>query len=943
MNFDIDFFIVVGFLLLTLLVGINYGKKVRTIKDYALGGRNFSTVALVATIVATQASGSGFFTTLTKTYTDGFYYLFSSLGVGISIALTSIVLIPRMEEFLGKLSIAEAMGDIYGQKVRLITAIAGTIGASGLIAVQFKVFGGILSYLLSMPNYLTIIVGGLITTVYSAGGIRSVTFTDVLQGFTFGVIIPLLGFAIWSQFYHMDYSLSSALEDQKFNIKLLYDSTNYNFWNCIFLFILFSIPAISVPTFQRIAMGSNINQIKKSFIIAALILILIKLAIVWIPFLLYTINPTLQSNELLSYLVDTYSFTGLKGLILIAIIAFTMSTADSYINSSVVLFTYDIYGLFSLKNNSLFIAKLFTFALGGFSIILSLIKTDLLGIIIFANSFYFPVVTPAFLLAIFGFRSSTKSVLIGMFVSMIITILWKILPSDVLPFAQNVIGFLFAMLCNVIFLMGSHYLLRQPGGWMTKRDKSHCTEKQQNATSIKSRFLIFINEFDLMWHLRKLSPNHDIAYTFLGVYFIICTITTMYSTQIELLGTNAQLMSIIYPSMLVTGTSMTLYPIWPLSVSTNIKETIVQIWYPVAVFYMLIFFSIFFVLVSNFAMLQVALLMMNLMIASLLLGWRLVLPLIFIGLYVAIKFYQYFFSIDNFAIQFGSPEFILLYLLLIASVALLLFLKPHQEQQKATEAKVTDLDEKVIHYSERVSDQEREIERLGATAQKILNNVNHELRIPVSNVMNFADMLNKSLCKCDQQQLKVLSDEFIKNSNRLSSMILNMLDLATLNAKKLELNKKTINLGVLVEERVKNCIKIYLEGKKIDFELKIHSEIFISVDSNYMQQVVDNLVINAIRFSNKGKITIQLLKKNNIVEFTITDNGIDIPKEEIYDIFTPFKMGSNTESKAEGRGVGLALCKAAIEAHNGSITAKSNGKNGATFTFTLSEGLHNIC
>ena len=79
-----------------------------------------------------------------------------------------------------------------------------------------------------------------------------------------------------------------------------------------------------------------------------------------------------------------------------------------------------------------------------------------------------------------------------------------------------------------------------------------------------------------------------------------------------------------------------------------------------------------------------------------------------------------------------------------------------------------------------------------------------------------------------------------------------------------------------------------------------------------------------------------------MVEFTITDNGIGIPKEDIYDIFTPFKMGSNTESKAEGRGVGLALCKAALEAHNGIITAKSDGKNGATFTFTLSEGLHKI-
>ena len=201
--------------------------------------------------------------------------------------------------------------------------------------------------------------------------------------------------------------------------------------------------------------------------------------------------------------------------------------------------------------------------------------------------------------------------------------------------------------------------------------------------------------------------------------------------------------------------------------------------------------------------------------------------------------------------------------------------------------------------------------------------------------MNFAEMLNEGLGKFDESQLKLLSDEVYKNSNRLSSMIMNILDLAALNAKKLELDKQTINLGELVSDRVNNCRKIYLEGKKIDFELKINPEIFVSVDPNYMRQVVDNLVINAIKFSSEGIINVQLLKKENHVEFTIFDNGIGIPQKDLYDIFTPFKMGSNTESKAEGRGVGLALCRAAIEAHGGSITADSKGGNGAIFKFVL--------
>ena len=117
--------------------------------------------------------------------------------------------------------------------------------------------------------------------------------------------------------------------------------------------------------------------------------------------------------------------------------------------------------------------------------------------------------------------------------------------------------------------------------------------------------------------------------------------------------------------------------------------------------------------------------------------------------------------------------------------------------------------------------------------------------------MNFAEMLNEGLGNFNESQLKMLLDEVYKNSNRLSSMIMNMLDLA---AKELALDKKTINLGELVSDRVKDCRKIYLDGKKIDFILEIQPELLISIDPDYMRQVVDNLVINAIKFSSEGLI-----------------------------------------------------------------------------------------
>lgn len=117
-------------------------------------------------------------------------------------------------------------------------------------------------------------------------------------------------------------------------------------------------------------------------------------------------------------------------------------------------------------------------------------------------------------------------------------------------------------------------------------------------------------------------------------------------------------------------------------------------------------------------------------------------------------------------------------------------------------------------------------------------------------------------------------------------MILNMLDLATLDIKKVDLKKTMINFSELVMDQVKTYRKIYLRDKKIDFELTIEPKIMISVDPNYLRQTVGNLVINAINFSEKGLIKVSVVQEKNMVIFTINDEGKSIPKPELSDIFT---------------------------------------------------------
>ncbi len=964
MIIDVDIIIVAAFLIITLIVGMGHGRDVKNIKDYALGGRNFSTTALVATMVATLASGSGFVTTLSRTYSDGFFYLFASMGMGISLIAEAYILIPRMNEFLGKISIAQAMGDMYGLKVRVITAIVETIGSAGLIAVQFKVFGALFANFLGFPPSVSIIIAGGITTLYSAfGGIRAVTFTDILQFFTFGVIIPLLCFVIWNDFYNLEYSLSKALVDPKFNFNHIFDVGNPKFLDMVILFAYFVIPTIDAPVFQRISAGRDLIQVKKTFIISGICLILVKVIIVWIPFLVYTMDSSIDKSNLLSFIINKYTYTGLKGAIICALIAFTMSTADSRINVSSVLLTNDIVKVFANKPiQEVYISRIFAFTLGIGSIALALTNSDLLSLIIFTASFSLPTIGPIFILAILGFRTSSRAALISISLAIAFTIIWKFMSLELEYISNDVLGIFMALIINITSLGFIHYLLKEEGGWIETPSILHMRKTQADEAKARAEKWEEIKNFSIWQYIRGLNPKYEGIYLRTGLYFVLITLMIMFTTHTSLLGPGKYLLSIIYPFMLVTGTIIALYSLWPQSVSHKIREGIMHFWWPVALFYMLVLFSGFFLLVSDFNLILTAVTFLNLLVVITLYKWQVSVVSLPLGLILSNKLYSYVYGPYTWKFDPGSPESVMVYLVTMLGVAIIMFVKPKQEyieygeeeakhlkneitylsnattdyktQIKQLSADKADLSDQVNFYSEKVSDQQKEIERLGETSERILNNVTHELRLPVGNVINFTEMLAESLEKMEDKQVQMLSNEVIKNSTRLSSMILNMLDLAMLDVHKVKLNKKTMNLGELVSERVKKCMKVYMKDKPIDIKMIIAPEVLVPVDPNYMRQVVDNLVINAIKFSNRGLIVVKVMRNVDSAILMVQDQGMGIEKHELYDIFKPFKMSEATSSKAEGRGVGLALCKSAILAHGGRITVESGGI-GALFTVIL--------
>ena len=403
-----DIIIFVVFFAINLIVGALARGKKQSFRDFAVGDKDFSTATLVATIVATWASGSMFFTVIEQTYSTGLYLMIAILvGMPIGFLLTGYVIAPRLQSFLTHVSMADAMGDIYGRVVQFIIAICTVLVNIGFTAIQFKVISKILVALFNVEGhtvvYITVIAAAIITLYSAFGGIRAVTFTDIIQFITFGTLLPILAITIWNHFHDSEQIISTIQNNTNFSFMHVFTWDN-SLIDMLALMLYLMMPDESPALFQRMAMANGISQIKRAITSSTIILVLILLFMMWIAILLLSDQPNLATSEVIAHMINAHTYVGLKGFLGIGIIALAMSTADSSLNAMSVIVANDILPTTGLiKQPSVRVASIATFILGFFAILLALSIQNILNMLLFAENFFMPVVTVPCLLTIFNY------------------------------------------------------------------------------------------------------------------------------------------------------------------------------------------------------------------------------------------------------------------------------------------------------------------------------------------------------------------------------------------------------------------------------------------------------------------------------------------------------------------------------------------------------------
>ncbi len=220
-----------------------------------------------------------------------------------------------------------------------------------------------------------------------------------------------------------------------------------------------------------------------------------------------------------------------------------------------------------------------------------------------------------------------------------------------------------------------------------------------------------------------------------------------------------------------------------------------------------------------------------------------------------------------------------------------------------------------------------------------LANMSHEIRTPLNGLMGFLQLL-------DNTQLTQQQTEFVNNikisSKLLKTVTDDILDVSKIQVKGIKLVNVPFDLCKTIEDAI-IPFTASLYNKNLDINLFIRPDVpnYVLGDSTKLKQVISNIFNNAVKFTEKGSIFVEVTldntnEKKYEISFKIKDTGIGISRKSIDELFTPFKQVENTiHNKFKGSGLGLYISKAIIDEMNGTIRVKSNVGRGTTFTFTV--------
>jgi signal transduction histidine kinase len=230
----------------------------------------------------------------------------------------------------------------------------------------------------------------------------------------------------------------------------------------------------------------------------------------------------------------------------------------------------------------------------------------------------------------------------------------------------------------------------------------------------------------------------------------------------------------------------------------------------------------------------------------------------------------------------------------------------------------------------------KELSTLNRAKTEFISIASHQLRTPLSIVKGYLSMILDGDYGLVKKNLAEILKKVYGSNERLIGLVNDLLNISRIESGRLEYHLEPVELEKIAEELIEG-FKMKAEAKKLELHFE-YPKIFpkVNADSQKIKEVISNLLDNAIKYTDKGWIAVELESKDKQIICSVADTGLGVAPNEQKKIFEKFTHGQSSSGVTGGLGIGLFICKKFIEGHNGKIWVESEGLGkGSKFSFSL--------
>ncbi len=447
--------IIIIYLLCVLGVGLAAGKGIKNISQYAVAGKSYGSLIIFATLTASFIGGGFSMGNAEKVFLFGIVNIVALWGFSLKELLVARFIAPRMDRYASAISVGDIMHRHYGPTAQIFSSIFGFLLCAGILGAPIGAIGHITNLFMGIDRFWGIMLGcGIIIVYATAGGMKAVVWTDIVQFVILGIGLPLtliLGV--------IDAGGPARIIDTVPSSFLSLPTDPLAITALVSLFLTFVVGETLVPPYlQRLLIGRSARDVARGTLYSGLFSIPFFAVTGLIGLVAFVLNPELNPNLAMPYLIQQSLPPLLQGVVIAAVLAIVMSSADSFLNAAAICCINDVIKPLRKKKlppeKEVRAARTITFAVGALAVIFALSIESVLDILVYSYNFWAPIILVPLVMALTGRRVNKTKFVTGALSGIAGMLIWDYLLTEPWEIDGLVIGVL-ANLTAFVLVRGS--------------------------------------------------------------------------------------------------------------------------------------------------------------------------------------------------------------------------------------------------------------------------------------------------------------------------------------------------------------------------------------------------------------------------------------------------------------------------------------------------------